>query len=98
MSEISTPTQLGNIVWRRHDLETAELSYRGHLRYLQGAPLSELFLPLVLVRGTPDRIWRVPFVLRDVTLAEVLEAPAGMTPQQISLELMKIALATARGS
>lgn len=91
-------TVMGEIIWSRHDCVTAPLNYRGHMRLLQGASLSELFLPLVLLKGAPDPVWRVPFELHDVILAEVHDAPEGMSLEQITLELMKIVLAPVRGS
>lgn len=91
-----TRTSMGSILWTRHDCITAPLNYRGHLRFLQGAPLSELFFPLLLLKGTPDKIWRVPFVLQDVILAEVHEAPESMSPEKITRELMRVVFASAR--
>lgn len=95
MSE-KTSTPFGDVVWTRHDLPMAPLSYRGHLRLLQGASLGELFLPLLLLRGTPDPIWRVPFGLRGAVFAEVHQVPDGASVEQITLELMKFVLAQAR--
>lgn len=89
----TTSTARGNIVWTRRDLPSAELSYRGHLRFLQGAPLSGLFLPLLLLSGSPGRVWRVPFALKDAVLAEVHEFPSGMSSEEVTLELMRVVLA-----
>lgn len=98
MSQKITVTSLGNIIWTQNDLPAAALSHRGHMRLLQGASLSELFLPMLLLKGTPDPIWRVPFELHDVILAELHEAPEGMALEQITLELMKEVFTPARGS
>ena len=96
--KIVTSTPRGDIVWTRHDLPEAALSFRGHLRFLQGAPLRDLFLPLILVRGTPNHIWRIPFKLSDVTLAEIHEAPEGLPVEQIALELLKVVLVPTRAA
>lgn len=86
---MTTPTAAGDIVWIRRDLPSAALSYRGHLRLLQGAPLRDLFLPFLLLRGDPSPIWRVPFEVRNAVFAEVRVAPEALSLEQISLELLK---------
>lgn len=85
----TTTTALGDVVWTPHELPTAALSYRGHLRFLQGAPLRDLFLPFLLLRGTPSPIWRVPFEVRDAVLAEIHSAPADLPFDQLCFELLK---------
>jgi hypothetical protein len=90
-----TKIPAGEVVWSRHDLSSAPLNYRGHLRFLQGAPLTSLFLPFLLLKGTPAPVWRVPFELHDVVLAEIHEAPQGVPMDVVAFELMKIALTPA---
>jgi hypothetical protein len=85
----TTSTALGNIVWTRRDLPAAALSHRGHLRLLQGAPLRDLFLPFLLLRGDPSPIWRVPFEVRNAVFAEVHSAPETLSPEQVAFELLK---------
>lgn len=97
MSE-KTATASGDILWTRRDLSVLTVPYRGHMRLLQGASLADLFLPLILLRGSPGPIWRVPLSLRNVTLAEVHEAPPELSQEQITLALMKIVLAPGRVS
>lgn len=84
-----TPTTLGDVVWTQIELPSAPLSHRGHLRLLQGAPLQDLFLPFLLLRGDTSPIWRVPFDVRNAVLAEVHAAPAEISREQLSLELLK---------
>ena len=55
--------------------------------------LKDLFLPLLLLKGTPDPIWRVPYELHDVILAELHEVPEGAPLELIHLELVKSVLA-----
>lgn len=86
---ITTSTPRGAIVWTRRDLPSAALSHRGHLRLLQGAPLRDLFLPFLLLRGDPDPIWRVPFKVRGAVFAEVHTVPEGMSFEDVAFELLK---------
>lgn len=88
MNKRRTPTHWGDIVWVLHGPTTLAIPYREHLRLLQGAPLGEFFQPLLLLRCTPSSLWRVPFMACDAVLAEIHEAPDGMAPRRIAMELL----------
>jgi hypothetical protein len=93
-----THTPAGDIVWTRHEQPSAKLTYRGHLRFLQGVALRDLFSPLLLLRGVPGPVWSIPFEIHNVVFAEVHEAPKDLSLDQITMELLKIVLVPAQVS
>lgn len=92
MSEqITTKIGSGMVVWERQDIPELRLDYTKHLRLLQGASLSSFFSsPYLLLQTESPPIWEVPYVLRNVVLALVVDIEGELQPTQIAAELTRL--------